>query len=128
MSVMEGLTLKQKEQARLATMNRVLEKKLTLKDAALFLGLSERQAWRLLSAYRKEGARAFVHGNRGIRPPSATPQIIRDRVIELARGPYAGFNHTHLTEMLAERESLTLSRSTTRNILIKAGLPSPRTQ
>jgi hypothetical protein len=67
MSVMEGLTLKQKEQARLATMNRVLEKKLTLKDAALFLGLSERQAWRLLSAYRKEGARAFVHGNRGIR-------------------------------------------------------------
>jgi len=47
-------------------------------------------------------------------------------VITLARTKYVGFNHTHLTEMLAEREGVMLSRSTVRNILVKAGLTSPR--
>ena len=122
---MEGLTLKQTEQARLATMNRVLEKKLSLKEAASVLGLSERHAWRMLSAYRKDGAQAFAHGNRGIRPTNAIPEKVRVRVIELARTTYSGFNHTHFAEILAEREGVILSRSTTRNILTNAGLQSP---
>ena len=47
-------------------------------------------------------------------------------MIRLARTLYAGVNHTHLTELLAEREGLLLSRSTVRRILITAGMPSPR--
>jgi predicted DNA-binding protein (UPF0251 family) len=125
MSVMEGLTLKQTEQARLSTMNLVLEKKLTLKEAAGAVGMSERHAWRVLSAYRKNGAQAFVHGNRGIRPKNATPESVRLRVIDLARTTYSGLNHTHLSEILGEREGLRLSRSTTRNILTNSGLESP---
>ena len=35
-------------------------------------------------------------------------------------------NHTHLTEMLAEREGIDLSRSTMRRILLAGGLRSPR--
>lgn len=44
----------------------------------------------------------------------------------LARTRYADFNHTHLTEMLTEREGITLARSTVRRILVGAGLTSPR--
>jgi hypothetical protein len=51
---------------------------------------------------------------------------VRERVVELARGPYAGFNDQHLTEKLAEVEQLVLSRATVRRILRRAGLPSPR--
>ncbi len=47
-------------------------------------------------------------------------------MITFARTRYAGFNHTHLTELLAEREGVTLARSTIRSILVGAGLPSPR--
>ena len=41
---------------------------------------------------------------------SKTMQTVR----QLAEGPYRGFNHTHLTEVLAEREGIDLSHSTVR--------------
>jgi transposase len=68
----------------------------------------------------------MAHGNRGRWPPNATCAEVRHRVLVLARTRYQGLNHTHLTEMLAEREGVTLSRSTVREILKGAGLMSPR--
>jgi len=44
----------------------------------------------------------------------------------LARKRYLGVNHTHFTELLAEREGIILSRSTVRRFLTGAGIPSPR--
>ena len=44
----------------------------------------------------------------------------------MAEGPYAGLNHTHLTELLSEREGIDLSRSTVRRILMAGGVRSPR--
>jgi len=95
-------------------------------EAAELMGVSERQGWRILSAYRKEGAAALAHGNRGRTPANITPSVIRERVITLAKERYGGVNHTHLAELLTEREGVTLSRSTLRRILTGAGLPSPR--
>ena len=90
-------------------------------EAACVLGLSERHAWRILAAYRREGVAALAHGNRGCRPTNATSEETRQRVIKLASTRYAGFNHTHLTESLAEREGVTLARSTVRRLLADAG-------
>lgn len=108
------------------TLNRVLEGQLRVNEAAVVLGVSERHAWRILAAYRREGAAAVAHGNRGRRPANATAEDVRRQVIELARTRYVGVNHTHLTELLAEREGLILGRSTVRNILMRAGMESPR--
>ena len=47
-------------------------------------------------------------------------------MIQLASTTYAGANHTHLTELLRDREGIDLSRPTVRRILTKAGIPSPR--
>jgi len=126
MSVMRGLTLTQKEQARLQTLNLVLEKQMGVGEAAYLLGLSKRHTWRILAAYRREGAAALGHGNRGRRSVNAIPEEIKQRVTMLARTRYADFNHTHMTEMLEEREGITLARSTVRQILVGAGLASPR--
>lgn len=123
---MKGLILIQKEQARAMTLNLVLEGGLGVTEAAGILGLSERHTWRILSAYRTEGVAALSHGNRGRESANRISEEVRQEVVELAQTRYAGFNHTHLTEMLAEREGVTLARSTTRNILVKAGMPSPR--
>ena len=76
---------------------------------------SERAPWRLL-AYREEGA-AAVHRNSGRKPAATTCLRTQQKVMQMAEGPYAGLNHTHLTEMLAEREGIALSRSTVRRIL-----------
>lgn len=95
-------------------------------EAARILGWSERHTWRMLAEYRRMGVLALSHGNRGRRPSNATSEVIRAKVVDLARERYQGVNHTHLTELLAEREGLTLSRATVRRMLVEGGLPSPR--
>jgi len=52
--------------------------------------------------------------------------MVQAKIRALARERYQGVNHTHLTELLAEREGVVLSRSTVRRLLVDAGLPSPR--
>ena len=82
---MGGLTLTRKEQTRLQVLNDVLEHQVTVDEAAQVLGLSERHLWRILAAYRKEGAAALAHGNRGRRPANAIPLGLRDRVVALTQ-------------------------------------------
>ena len=47
-------------------------------------------------------------------------------MIHLARTRYAGVNHTHLSELLSEREGIDIGRITLQRILVNAGLSSPR--
>ena len=123
---MKGLTLTQKEQARLQVLNGILEGQISVDEAAEVLGVSERHVWRILAEYRKEGAAALAHGNRGRRANNSIPEEARTQVVALARTRYARVNHTHLTELLAEREEIVLGRSTVRRILVGAGMASPR--
>ena len=122
---MRGLTLTTREQTRIQVLNGVIEGKVSVVQSAKLMGVSERHTWRLLAAYREEGAAAVAHGNRGRKPATTTCLRTQQKVMELAEGPYAGLNHTHLTEMLAEREDVHLSRSTVRRILLAGGVPSP---
>jgi transposase len=123
---MKGLTLTMKEQTRLCILNSVLGKQCNAIEAAQLIGVSERHLWRLLAAYRKEGAAALTHGNRNRLPPNASFATIKAKVIALASERYQGVNHTHFTELLAEREGIALSRSTVRRFLTSAGLSSPK--
>ena len=123
---MQGLRLTIREQSRIQVMNGVMDGKVTVVQAAGLMEVSERHVWRLLAAYRKDGAAAVTHGNRGRKPATATCPETQQKVRELAQGPYAGLNHTHLTEMLAEREDIHLSRSTVRRVLLAEGVRSPR--
>ena len=125
---MRDVTLKQRELARLHVLNNVLEYQVPVVQAAEVLGVSERPARRLLSAYRRDGAAALAHGNRGRQPYNAVLNSEAASVVRLASTKYAGTNHTHLTELLREREGITLSRPTVRRILVKAGIGSPRSR
>ena len=116
----------QKEQTRLQVLNSVLADQVPVCQAAEVLGVSERHMRRILAAYRKEGAAALAHGNRGRRPANTTTGTKMTYVVQLARTRYAGTNHTHLTELLTEREGIDLSRSTVHRILVSAGMDSPR--
>jgi len=96
------------------------------REASEVLGFSLRHVRRLLAAYREEGAAALAHGNRGRKPHHALDDGLRRKVSELAESTYAGCNNQHLTELLAEREGIILSRSSVRRILLGAGIKSPR--
>jgi len=122
----ENITLSQEEQKRVYLLNQVLEGKLIARKAAELLKRSLRQIRRWIADYRRLGAAAVVHGNRGRRPVNRLPQKTVKRIVKLATGPYSGFNQQHFSEMLAEREGIVLSRSSVRRILAQAGIASPR--
>ena len=115
-----------KEQSRLMVLNRVGVGELVGTQAAEMMGISLRHMRRLMASYRKEGAAALAHGNRGRRPCHALDSGIRERVVELAQTTYTGFNNQHFTELLKEREDIILSRSSVRRVLLQAGVKSPR--
>ena len=118
--------MNEKELARLQVLNNVIEHKVPMALAAEVLGVAERHAWRILAAYRKEGAAALTYGNRGRQPPNAVSDELAAAVFKLAGNTYSGANHTHLTELLREREGIDLGHQTVRRILTRAGMPSPR--
>ena len=120
--------MNQQEQARIKVLNSVLEYHLPIAQAAEIMGVSERHAKRLLAAYRRDGAAALAHGNRGRRPHNAVPEDAAAAVVKLARDGYARANHSHFTELLREREGIDLSQPTVRRILMKAGIGSPRSR
>ena len=120
--------MNQLEQTRLHVLNSVLEHQLPVAQAAALLGATQRHACRMLAAYREHGAAMLAHGNRGRRPHNATSLGKAAAVVQLATERYEGANHTHLTELLSEREGIDLSRPTVRRILTRAGIGSPRSR
>jgi transposase len=97
-----------------------------LEQAAIVLGLSIRQARRLLTAWLEHGPSGLVHGNRGREPVNRTDAELRDRVTGLAAGKYAGANRAHLAELLERHERISIPARTLRRLLDEAGQPSPR--
>ena len=78
---------------------------------------------------REEQQRVMVLNrmeSRELTAAQAVSEAVRERVVALATGPYDGASHTHLSELLAEREGLFLSRSTVRQVLLQAGIKTPR--
>ena len=118
--------MNKKEQRRLVVLNQVEKGKMIGREAAELLGLSLRHVRRILTAYMKEGAEALAHGNRGRKPHNALEGNLKRQVLEMECSTYAGCNTQHLSELLAERESIKLSRTSVRRILLEAGIRSPR--
>ena len=56
----------------------------------------------------------MAHDHRGHRPTNATPEGIAADMVQLAHTRYSGVNHTHLAELLAEREGIHIGRTTLR--------------
>ena len=97
---MRDVKLNQQEQARIQVLNcvlEVLEYHLLIAQATEIMGVSERHTKRLLAAYRKDGAAALAHGNRGRKPHNAVPETAAAAVVKLASNGYAGANHSHFT-------------------------------
>ena len=115
-----------KEQTRIQVPNNLMVEQIALDQAAELMGVSPRHTRRMLVAYRENGAAALAHGHCGRKPANVTSEAVIADVVHLARTRYEGANHTHLSELLAEREGIDIGRTTLRRILVNAGLGSPR--
>jgi transposase len=122
----ETFTLSQKELQRVSVISACIKGDMACARAAELLCLSMRQIKRLKKRMREDGEAALAHANRGRPSPRRLPEDTRQRIVQLARGTYAGFNDHHLREKLVEREGFSLSRETLRRLLRHNGLGSPR--
>lgn len=120
------VTLSQKELQRMRVIEKTVDGRLSVREAACLLQRSERQIQRLKRRYQPNSADWVRHGNCGQAKPWALLPELRLRVLQLARGKYAGFNDSHLQQKLAEEEGLALSRESVRRILRQAKRPSPQ--
>ena len=118
--------MSQKEAPRAGLVRAARDGKMTNAEGARAVGISVRQFRRLRAAYRDEGARGLVHGNRGQPSPRRLAPKERARIVALMVGKYAGFNDCHLTEKLRTVEKLTLSRELVRRLRLEAKLPAKR--
>ena len=118
---MERWQLSAKEIARYGVIENTIEGYLKADLAAEELCLSKRQVFRLKRKLREKGIEGIIHGNRGRASPRRIPDPVRDTIDYLYRGKYDGFNISHFTEMIEEREGIFISRETVRGILLQKG-------
>lgn len=118
--------MSQREFQRVKVIENAVAGRITVAEASNLLGLSCRQVYRLKVRYRPDQVDWVRHGNRGRPKPWRVPEAVRERVLALARGKYAGFNDSHLADKLREVEGIELSRETVRRILRSEGVSSPQ--
>lgn len=93
------------------------EGRLSRKQVAEGLGLSERQVSRLMKKFAHKSIQGLDHGNFGKPSPRKTSPEICSRVLELAQGKYSHFNSKHFHEMLQSHEQIQLSYSSVKRLV-----------
>lgn len=120
------VTMTQKEITRLEVIQRLEAGRMLGREAAELLGLSERQVKRLRKAYRERGAAGLVHGNRGKQSPHRVAEAVEGQIVALVAAHYRDYNDVHVSELLAERHDIAVSRSTVRRLRETHGLRGPK--
>jgi hypothetical protein len=97
-------------------------------SAAGVLGVSLRQAQRLLARHRAGGGGAMIHRSRGRPAPNRLGPGVQEYVLELARQNFRDFGPTLAAEALLERHGVEVSRETLRKWMVADGLWLSRKQ
>ena len=105
----ELLTMSKKELTRLEVMQRLEEKRLKQREAAVQLRISVRHVKRLLHCYRQSGAAGLVSKKRGRSANNRLDVKVRKQAVQLIRRRYADFGPTLAHEKLTEEHGLKLS-------------------
>jgi transposase len=123
----EKVTLSRQELKTCVVMQRLVQKQITIQEAAELLKRSTRQVLRIKARYLKEGDTGVIHKNRGRRPAHSLNDELKKEVVRYYQSSiYGGSNDHHFTELLKEREEINISRSSVRRILRSSGIPPAR--
>ena len=125
---MAVLSMSDGELRRLEVLRDVDRGGLPVGAAAQLLERSERQVWRLLKAFRAEGAPGLISKKRGRPSNRKTSEAIRSAVLWIVRQNYADFGPTLAAEKLAGEHGFAFSSETLRKWMIAEGLWLDRKQ
>ena len=122
------LLMSDRELRRLEVLQDLDRQRLTPAAAGQLLGLERRQVFRLLKAYRIEGATGLVSRRRGRPSNRRKPEALRRAVLMIIRQWYWDFGPTLAAEKLREDHGIAVGRETLRHWMIEAGLWRDRKQ
>jgi transposase len=115
-----------KEITRLEVMQRIKDKRITQKEAARILKISERQVKRLYRAYKAQGAKGLISARRGKESNNRLAGQVIERAIDLIYQHYRDFGPTLAHEKLVEVHGLKLSDESVRRLMIEEGVWKPK--
>ena len=118
----KSITLSARELKQYEIINKTLEGKLTIRQAAEELKITPRQVKRLKIKVRDGGAEGLVHKNRGNQPNNKFSAEYIDHAMELIKELYHDFKPTFAGEKLLENHGIKLSEETVRLAMIEAGI------
>lgn len=120
---MERIEMSQAERDWLDWLKRSGDGKMTQREAAEKMGVSERWVRKLLRRMKREGDRVVVHGLRGRASNRKIASQTQARALEVLRQPeWHDFGPTFAAEQLAQRHHIQVSDETLRHWMIGAGL------
>jgi transposase len=115
---MTVLSVSDGELRRLEVLRDVDRGGLPVSAAAQLLGRSERQVWRLLKAFRRDGGAGLISKKRGRPSNRRTAASVRVAVLWVVCQNYADFGPTLATEKLAAEHGFAFSGETLRKWMI----------
>ena len=123
------IKLSQKQLQRYEVITKANAGIITVSEAALVLGISERQVTRLKKGVMKDGAASLIHKNSLRISSNAIPKHLIQQIINLKSSKtFLNANFTHFNELLFEHFNIDISYSSLRDILNNAGIKSPKSR
>jgi len=117
------IEMNNKELLRKSAIEGVLERRVSQKEVAARLGISERQLRRILQRYRLEGVTGLVSRKRGVPSNRKMEAAIREIVDNFINDPLVkGFGPTLMAEKVEQMKAIRLSKETLRKMMIEAGV------
>jgi transposase len=118
----ELLVIRSDEVDRYQVVRKSMDRVITQREAAEYLGLSNRQVRRIIRRVRTEGRKGVIHRLRGQAGCHQLSSDLKKRVLSLYQSQYPDFGPTLASEKLEERNKIKVNHETLRLWLIKAGL------
>lgn len=123
------ITMTEEELKRKTIIEQAVDKRITQKEGARKIGVSERQFRRILTKYRQIGDVGLVSGHRGKSGNRKLQERVRSSIGEFINDPlYKDFGPTLLREKLEEYNGITICKETMRQIMIEEGIHHPKTR
>jgi hypothetical protein len=118
--------MSQKQLNRFAVISKLIDGHLTIAEAAISLGISERQVIRLKKGVIVDGAAFLIHKNTNRKPAHTLENDLVSKIIALKQSEaYKEANFLHFKELL-ERQGIKISYSVLHSKLTQASIKSPK--
>jgi transposase len=123
---MERIAMSQEERDWLEWLKRARDGKMTQREAAERMEVSERWVRRLLRRMKKQGDAVVVHGLRGRSSNRKLPAKTKQSALAILRKPdWHDFGPTFAAEQLSKHHSIEVGKETLRGWMAEAGLWKP---